>query len=362
MSVSAAAYTSALAIIALFSLSACQPTPKPTPSGAPALAAQPAPKRWLKGQTHLHSGSSGDSQTPPAEVVAWYADKGFDFIVFTDHNVVTDPPKHPSMLTIPGVELTQNLYDCTPSPPEGFGCLLHVNALFTQVPASPQIDLEPGEEVMSRLALFERALSINAELNGVAQLNHPNFHWAADAGLIVALSERGLRFVEIANESIGCQNEGDKDHPSTEALWDQVLSQGAKIYGVATDDAHHYNDASDLLAQGQPAYVGDLGYVMVRAEPDVASIREAMLSGDFYSTNGVSLKEVAVREGALFVEASLSQEGIEITFIGPQGATLSTVKASQASYPLPKSGQGQYLRAVVTDARGKKAWVQPIWP
>ena len=121
------------------SLSACQRDAAPVlkgRDGAPTQtrAAPSQPVGWLKGQTHLHSGNSGDSQTPPEQVVSWYAARGYDFIVFTDHNFVTTPPSHPKMLTIPGVELTQNYAQCEPAPAPEQGCLLHINALFTDAP------------------------------------------------------------------------------------------------------------------------------------------------------------------------------------------------------------------------------------
>src|SRR4051794_19609878 len=96
----------------------------------------PGPEvRYLKGQLHLHSNRSGDSDTPPDDVVRWYAAHGYDFIVFTDHNRITTRPSTPSMLVIPGVELTQNSNRCVPAPPPGRKCLLHVNALFVTPPA-----------------------------------------------------------------------------------------------------------------------------------------------------------------------------------------------------------------------------------
>ncbi len=48
---------------------------------------------------------------------------------------------------------------------------------------------------------------------------------------------------EVANEAVDSNNEGDATTPSTERLWDQVLDAGGRIYGVASDDAHHYADA-----------------------------------------------------------------------------------------------------------------------
>ena len=72
---------------------------------------------WLKGQLHLHSSASGDSETPPGDVVRWYAEHGYDFIVFTDHNRITQVPGPEGLLVMPGIELTQNLERCEPPSP-----------------------------------------------------------------------------------------------------------------------------------------------------------------------------------------------------------------------------------------------------
>ena len=74
---------------------------------------------FLKGQLHLHSDNSRDGATPPADVVRWYAARKYDFIVFTDHERITTMPSTPSMLVIPGVELTQNLPVVRTSPGAG---------------------------------------------------------------------------------------------------------------------------------------------------------------------------------------------------------------------------------------------------
>src|SRR5436190_5889757 len=99
-----------LLLVLLSTLAACS---HHAPAPAPAPAATPASERWLKGQTHVHSASSGDSATPPADVARWYAAHGYDFIVFTDHNAITDVAAAAAdaggLLVLPGVELTQNL-------------------------------------------------------------------------------------------------------------------------------------------------------------------------------------------------------------------------------------------------------------
>ena len=155
----------------------------------------------------------------------WYADAGFDFIVFTDHNRITEQPGVGDMLSFPGIEPTQNLPTCDLTPEPGLQCLLHVNALFVDPARAASLSTLPRPQGVERLALYRHALEATAALGGIAVLDHPNFHYAADAALTGSLVESGLRFFEVANEAVDSNNEGDPAHPSTEAIWDSVLGR-----------------------------------------------------------------------------------------------------------------------------------------
>lgn len=43
---------------------------------------------WYRGNTHTHTLNS-DGDSTPDEVVGWYRERGFHFIVLTDHELVT---------------------------------------------------------------------------------------------------------------------------------------------------------------------------------------------------------------------------------------------------------------------------------
>ncbi|MGH1345073.1 MAG: CehA/McbA family metallohydrolase [Nannocystales bacterium] len=345
-------------------LSACT-TPSPpldpvearAPSKVDSAAPPKLPPGWLKGQLHLHSDASGDSETPAADVVRWYRDHAYDFIVFTDHNRVTEAPSPSGMLVLPGVELTQNLERCSPPPQAGHQCLLHVNALVvdpTQVKQAATLDVPHSDE---RVEIFAHGLHLAESLGGLAQLNHPNFHYAANAQQLSALVDRGLTLFEVANEAWDSNNEGDSTHPSTEALWDSVLSGGRRLYGTATDDAHHYYDAAARDEAGEPVFTGDVGFVVVRAERTPHAIRDALRAGEFYASTGVFLEDVSFDGGVLEVRGT---DSLSIAFIADGGERVQTVPGPHARYDTRGKGHS-YIRAVVTDQDGRRAWVQPVF-
>ncbi len=351
MSHLASPLTVALAFACL--LGACERRQATAPIPAPAPG-------FLKGQLHLHTSHSADSATPPEDVARWYEAHGYDFIVFTDHEHVTVAPQAGRLLALPGVELTQNLETCEPAPEPGLGCLLHVNALFVR-PTSQTAPPWGPLRSRTRLHLFGRALGTTRALGGLAQLNHPNFHYAANAALVADLARRGLRLLEVANEAVDSNNAGDARHPSTEALWDAVLASGHLVWGTASDDAHHYDDAPSVTARGEVAHTGDRGFVMVQAARDPTSIRAAIEAGRFYASSGVLLGRAEVGPRAIEIEVAAASPGEhQITLVGAFGRPLARVTGRRARFALAGLPTG-YVRAVVQDSIGRRAWLQPIW-
>lgn len=359
---------------AAVSMAACGPTIEPAQDAAAPVVKKPPQERrvpnlpveagpWLKGQLHLHSDASGDSETPAADVVRWYAEHDYDFIVFTDHNRVTVGPPVDGMLVLPGVEITQNLPRCTPPPASGHQCLLHVNALVVEPELADRADALPMPTSGDRVEHFTFAMGASKLMGGIAQLNHPNFHYAANAEQIGALVGQGLTLFELANEAWDSNNEGDATHPSTTAIWDRVLSKGGRLYATATDDAHHYQDAARRRAASEPVFTGDRGFVMVRAKREPGAIRAALQRGDFYASTGVFLEDVVFEDGVLEVRvAPAAEDGPHrIDFVADGGVIVHSAKGTAARFDTA-GGRHTYVRALVTDRQGRHAWVQPVFP
>lgn len=353
-----------LRFLLLVGLLGCETRATPQRPAANAIAAPsaesvatPPAKRFLKGQLHAHTDGSGDSSTPPAEAAAWYAEQGFDFVIFTDHNRITETRAPGGMLALRGVELTQNLRRCEPAPEPGDACLLHVNALFVS-PTPGQISFDPPAS-RARAEVYGRAVDRAIALGGIAQLNHPNFQHGADLAVLLALAARGLTLVEIENRALDSDNEGDARHGSTEALWDAALLRGARVLGTATDDAHHYGDAAAMRARGETAYTGDRGFVMVRAEKSEAAIRAAIVAGDFYGSTGLLLDRLELLPEGVAVDVRPSDAPATLEVIA-DGKVAATAHGASLRFD-PRRATATYLRVRVTDAAGRKAFSQPLW-
>jgi hypothetical protein len=212
---------------------------------------------------------------------------------------------------------------------------------------------------LRRVDLYGRAVDRAIALGGVAQLNHPNFHYGADVDVIVALSKRGLSLMEIANQAVDSANEGDARHPSTEALWDEALRRGARVYATASDDAHNYSDADRVRARGEIAYVGDRGFIMVRADKTAASIKKAIAAGDFYSSTGVRLDRLDLGPSGIAVDVQEGEGTPRIEVIA-DGAVVEDVRGQTLRFD-PRRASPRYVRVRVTFASGQKAWTQPVW-
>src|SRR5688572_1133696 len=89
---------------------------------------------WYRGNTHTHTLNS-DGNAPPDAVVRWYRDHGYQFVVITDHEFITNVAplqahfgEEGKFLVMSGQEVSQIIED--PSRSDGMRHA-HVNAINT---------------------------------------------------------------------------------------------------------------------------------------------------------------------------------------------------------------------------------------
>jgi hypothetical protein len=302
-------------------------------AGLVLFAAIPLHAAWLRGNLHTHTLES-DGDTKPAEVVKWYAQHGYDFLVITDHDKVTRVDDAAGIVLIPGEEVTDRL----PKKP------LHVNAIGIEAAIPPQHGTTPVE-------VLQRNIDAVRKAGALALINHPNFGWAFGADELLQLER--ANFLEIASGHRFVNTEGP---PSVESMWDRMLTAGKSIWGVAVDDTHHLQRIwdDDVVPPGR-------AWVVVRAEKrDAKSILGALERGDFYASNGVELVDVIA--SAKSIEVSVKEKNYaryRIQFIGSGGRVLQESVGLTAKYEM--RGSEGYVRAKVIDSNGKCAWTQPVF-
>ena len=286
---------------------------------------------------------NSDGDSTPDEVVRWYREHGYNFLVLTDHNYLTSvtglngvhgaPDK---FIVIPGEEVTMRVGDKP----------VHMNGVAVATFVSP-----PSADTV--VEALQRAADGIRRVGGVPHVNHPNFGWAVTPDEMRQVEQTNL--LEIFNGHPQVNNAGGGGVPGLEEVWDRILTGGRLMYGVAVDDAHHFKRPGDPSASGPGR-----GWVYVRApalEPRMIS--EALDRGDFYASTGVELTEYTsdATRMALKIRATAWSK-YRVQFIGGAGRVQSEVAHTTASYTF--KGDEGYVRAKVLESNGLVAWTQPV--
>lgn len=367
-------------------------------------------RKWYKGNLHTHSYWS-DGDEFPEMIMDWYKTHDYDFVALTDHNILAQGEKWivvkrgrvyeeafdkylgkfgEEWVTYKRdtgrIQVRLKTYDEYKAlfEDENFliiqaeevsdkfdGKPIHMNATNVQTLINPQ----GGSSVTEVMQRNVDAVLKQREETGVPMfphINHPNFHFAITAGDLINL--KGERFFEVYNGHPQVFNYGDSTHPGTEFIWDEInvayyRKNQPYMYGLATDDAHNYH-----LFGSQYSNAGR-GWVMVRSDSlTPASLIAALERGDFYSTTGVVLDNIEVRENSIHVDVK-EEAGVtyEIQFIGATGQDRKTrilkrVEGTEASLELLDSYI--FVRAKVISNKPKEnpfkefdfetAWTQPV--
>ena len=224
------------------------------------------------------------------------------------------------------------------------GNLWHIVAAGLPIDFAPSDPGETGPQLAARAAA-DGAFVIVA---------HPAYY-----GLTVADMETvgAAHALEIYNGASALAYEmGDSGH-----ILDVLISRGRRIDACATDDAHfEYPDYPDH----------GLGWVEVRAEEnDPDALVAALRAGHFYASEGPKLLDVTIDRDEVIVSSSPVMKVI-VSGGGERYECRYGLDLTQTRVPLPifHNGSfevdpilGSHLRITVVDARGKRAWTNPIW-
>jgi len=341
--------TVAALLLALPACAATNPVDEVECGQSPVFAQEMELDIFYRGSTHTHAERSYDSTAPIPDVMQWFKNAGYHFVVLTDHNVSGVPGEFSAMesaefIVIAGEEVSSRgaVTDEIIKP-------VHVSSICSNGSTVGGVDLD-GIANTLRVTVQNVVNSAGA----LVQVNHPNYRYALTAEDIVSAPH--ARLLEIANQAESMNNSGDQNNPSTEEIWDALLGFGMEIYAVASDDSHD-------LAIDSPAPPGQ-GWVQVAAdELKDEAICAALSEGWFYASIGAELSRINVGRSSMHVDivAAPGETGDDYStdFIGRDGLILQTSRGLSATYHLKEAQL--YVRAKVMGPDDKTAWTQPAF-
>lgn len=366
--------------------------------------------RWYKGNLHTHSlWSDGDDY--PEMIMDWYKSNGYHFVGLSDHNILQEGEK---WRRVPNNPITMGAYraylekygpDWVTTREDSAGLSVQLKTLseyrdlfeakeeFLILKSEEITDGFEGKPIHLNVTNVQKLISpqggntlvevIQNNIDAVLQqrkatgqpmfphINHPNFGWAMTADDMKQL--RGERFFEVFNGHPAVHNYGDSTRLGTEAIWDEINRHYAELnlplmFGLATDDSHHYHSFGLEYSNTGRAWVE----VAADSLAPGALIHH-LEAGDFYATTGVRLKSYGIENGKYRVKVE-PEKGVsyEIQFIRwEKGADLpeviQTEKGVESAYRL--SEKDWFVRAKIISDKAKEnpyqrgdkevAWTQP---
>ncbi len=277
--------------------------------------------RWVKGNLHTHTTAS-DGERPHQEVIDDYADRGYGFLMISDHDIYTSVEDYSrfdsrGMILIPGNEITAEGPD-----------MLHVGATGLIPPHANR----------------QKAIDDTDDNGGFIILNHPNWGWPEPFNHIPQEQLENLQGyigLEIYNGSV-TRVPGS---PYATNRWDMLLSRERRLWGFANDDSHR--------ATGD---VG-LGWNCVYLKDETArGVLEALMDGRFYASTGVEIVDIQVKDSRIDL---ITRNANRIVALQDNGKRFDQIDSDTISIEAPSDAT--YVRFECWGSGEAFAWTQPFF-
>jgi len=292
------------------------------------------PGHFWRGNMHCHSTRS-DGALPPEEVARRYRAQGYDFYCQSDHFMdqfgypITDTTafRTDDFTTIIGAELH--------APGLLNGEIWHILGVGLPLDFAPPTPGESGPDLARRAQ----------DAGAFVAIAHPQWY-----GLTLE-DARTIAFadaIEVYNHTCAVQ----ADRPDGTYLLDRMLLDGLHLNAIATDDAHFRDEVnSNADAFG--------GWVMVKSDAlTPVALLAALKAGDYYASQGPDFHRISVEDDTLTIHCSSVDR---VTVLGPRARSVTQSGKSMTTATIPLAQfAGDWLRVVLTDAAGKRAWSNPV--
>src|SRR5262249_45981191 len=182
----------------------------------------------------------------------------YNFVSVTDLNYYTPPDGLKALFDAPGRFLVVPGIEPSKEPIQPGNKIVDTIGIGINGPVEPPA----GNTVASVLDSEAKAIR---RAGGLPIAAHPNLTYALTAADLLASDQtQGARFFEVWNTEPGMNNLGGGGRPSTEQIWDEVLSAGRVMYATAVDDSHHFYEFGPSRTAASPLSNPGKAWIMVR--------------------------------------------------------------------------------------------------
>ncbi len=283
-------------------------------------------KQFYKGNLHMHT-TNTDGRLSPQDAVQRYADAGYDFICITDHWKRTTVPDYSgSMLVLPGIEVDYFLASQ----------VIHIVGINVDESILDTVDRKWGPQ---------RGIDAILAAGGLAVLAHPM--WSLNTTETICSFKR-LTAAEIFNSVSRPPWNGDRADAT--GLLDMAAANGTVLNTIAVDDAHFYN--------------GDECHSFIRLQADELTpeaVMDALKRGAYYATQGPELIQVSFDGDTVTVDCAPAKR-ILFHSNRPYAADRcwEGEGITHATYKVRRDWCESFVRVIVEDENGLRAWANPI--
>ena len=289
------------------------------------------PGIFRKGNIHTHSTAS-DGELAPAEVCRRYREAGYAFLAITDHFLAdfdypivdTRPFRTSDFTTLIGAELHAPIADSA----------MKWDIVALDLP----LDFAPWEEGETGPQIAARARQAGAFVIAV----HPHHSFLSQQDI---LSLGPIDAIEVYNGVADCVDKGDSWYVA------DLLFQQQKHYLItAADDAHFESFRDDF----------GLGWIWAKTEElSATSLMAALRAGSYYASTGPVIEDVKIIPPDT-VEVRCSPVS-RVMMLGADGESKSQEGDGIVEARLTRNWPSPWMRVIVRDERGRRAWTNAFW-
>ncbi len=320
-------------------------------------------KGFYKANLHCHTTLS-DGKKTPAEIKELYQSLGYSIVAYTDHDVLV--PHHDltdaRFLALSGFEM--EVREQLPDIPKRHLkcchiCYIALDAdnivqpmwnpayLFGNAKESAKsVTYDPTETPFVRTydgACISEMMRIGRERGFFVTYNHPT--WSLER-YPQYTAYTGMHAMEVMNG--GCIVEGYDDYNAR--IYDDFLCNGQRIFCIGTDDNHN-------KFPGTRDWDSGIAYTVINAESlTYSAVTDALLAGNFYSSEGPEILSLDFADDTLFVTCSAADR-ILCTYPSRKAGVVyaeNGVALTTAQFSLTE--EDKWARITITDAQGKHAY------